>query len=80
MEKNKKWYTSKMLCNLVQECGRATRHEQDWAVTYILDASFSNVIRYNKNLLPKSFLDRIKSNDTFNVCEYRKKMQDEQNI
>lgn len=80
MEKNKKWYTSKMLCNLVQECGRATRHEQDWAVTYILDASFSNVIRYNKNLLPKSFLDRIKSNDTFNVLDYRKKMQDEQNI
>lgn len=35
------WYTVKTIRDIVQMTGRAVRHEEDWAVTYIFDQSFT---------------------------------------
>lgn len=77
MNKNRKWYTCKMLRNLVQECGRSTRNENDWAVTYVLDQGFENVLRYNRNMLQPSFLNRIVKAEKFDLKDYRREMMDE---
>ena len=75
MNKNKKWYTCKMLRNLIQECGRSTRNDKDWSVTYILDNAFETTMRYNKNMLPKSFQNRIVNVNNFDVEEYESRMK-----
>lgn len=71
MQKNQKWYTCKMLRNLVQECGRSTRNEKDWSVTYILDNAFEKTVYFNKKMLSPHFLNRIVNVNNFKVQEYR---------
>ena len=44
MKTNKKWYSWKTLCDIMQSYGRSTRSETDWSVTYILDENFENLI------------------------------------
>ena len=75
MQKDKKWYICKMLRNLVQECGRSTRNEADWSVTYILDNAFETVMRYNQKMLPQSFKKRIVNVNDFDVEEYESRMK-----
>ena len=58
-EQDSAWYENKMLNAVVQAAGRATRSKDDHSVTYILDATFVNVITRTKSKLPKYFLDRI---------------------
>ena len=58
-EQDKKWYTNKMLSNVVQQCGRGIRSKQDHCKTYILDSSISDAIIRSKKYLPKYFLDRF---------------------
>ena len=58
-EQDKKWYSNKMLSNVVQQCGRGIRSKQDYCKTYILDASVFESIIKNKDVLPKYFLDRF---------------------
>ncbi len=53
------WYENKMLNAVVQASGRATRSNKDHSITYILDATFLNIIKKSKNKLPKHFIDRI---------------------
>jgi len=53
------WYVNKMLCTLVQACGRGVRSSSDECQTYILDGSIFDAIAKNKNKLPKYFLDRL---------------------
>lgn len=53
------WYTNKMLCNLVQACGRGIRSKEDYCVTYILDANVYEEVVKHKNKLPKYFIDRF---------------------
>jgi ATP-dependent DNA helicase DinG len=53
------WYENKMLNAIVQASGRATRSSNDYSITYILDATFVNIIKKSKNKLPKHFIDRI---------------------
>ena len=38
------WYQWKTLNQMYQGIGRSVRHKDDWAVTYILDASFNNLL------------------------------------
>jgi len=59
MKLDKNWYSNKMLCTLIQACGRGIRSEEDECVTYILDGSIYDAVERNKNKLPKFFLDRI---------------------
>ena len=77
MKKNNRWYTCKMLRNLVQECGRSTRNENDWAVTYILDETFTNVLKYNKKYLPPSFLKRVRDIGNFDLDSYYAKYKEQ---
>jgi len=58
-EQDKKWYSNKMLSNVVQQCGRGIRSKQDFCKTYILDASVFEAIIKNKEVLPKYYLDRF---------------------
>ena len=58
-DKNKKYYTMKMLDTLVQMCGRCTRSIEDHSTTYILDGVIHRNILDNHNKLPKHFIDRF---------------------
>lgn len=58
-DKNKTYYTMKMLDNIIQMCGRCTRSKDDYSTTYILDGVVVNTILENKRFLPKHFLDRL---------------------
>lgn len=53
------WYNWKTVISLLQGVGRSVRNENDWAVTYILDACFESLLM-TPNAFPKSFKDRIK--------------------
>lgn len=53
------WYQNKMLCSLIQSCGRGIRSKKDHCVTYILDGAIAESIIKNKHKLPKYFLDRF---------------------
>jgi hypothetical protein len=59
MKLDKQWYSNKMLCSLVQACGRGIRSIDDECVTYILDGSIFDVIIRNKPKLPTYFIDRF---------------------
>lgn len=58
-DEDKEWYENKMLNTLVQACGRATRHKDDWSTTYILDGLVGKVISKCKGKLPKHFIRRF---------------------
>ena len=72
MKNNQSWYTCKMMRNLVQECGRSTRNDKDWAVTYILDNAFMKSVKYNKKWLSNQFLNRIVDISKFNLAKFKK--------
>jgi Rad3-related DNA helicase len=58
-EMDQKWYTNKMLSQLIQACGRGVRSKDDKCVTYIIDGKISDEILQNKSILPKYFIDRF---------------------
>jgi len=57
---NPAWYRMKAIQNILQGVGRSVRSETDWAVTYILDGSLSDLIHNNRRAFPKEFMERIK--------------------
>lgn len=57
---NKQWYSWKTIVDLVQMYGRSNRSVEDWAETYILDSSFSDVLKYNGDSIPRWFTNAIK--------------------
>lgn len=59
MKLDKQWYSNKMLCTLVQACGRGLRSVDDECITYILDGSIYDVISKNKSKLPEYFIERF---------------------
>ena len=60
METHKDWYSWKTVAELIQSYGRSIRAVDDKADTYILDGSFSNVLRFSDKFIPKWFKDAIK--------------------
>ena len=58
---NKEWYNWKTVVDLIQAYGRSIRSEEDYAETYILDESLSNIMKFNFKYLPSYFTDAIKS-------------------
>ena len=56
------WYLCEMFKKFVQQCGRSTRNEDDYAVTYILDATFKYWFNKakSKGWFSKKFIRRIK--------------------
>ncbi len=59
MKDNFDWYINKMLCSLIQSCGRGVRSHKDHCVTYILDGSIAESVVNNRHKLPKYFIDRF---------------------
>lgn len=59
MKLDKNWYGNKMLCTLVQACGRGIRSADDECVTYILDGSIYDQVSRSKGKLPTFFVDRF---------------------
>ena len=53
------WYENDVMTKVIQASGRAIRHDQDYADTYVLDTSFKRVYSALKDDLPSHFLDRI---------------------
>jgi|TARA_R110000787_G_scaffold2245_2_gene9019 Rad3-related DNA helicase len=53
------WYQNKMLCSLIQSCGRGVRSSKDYCITYILDATIVESVLKSKHKLPAYFLDRF---------------------
>lgn len=53
------WYMNRMLCSLIQSCGRGIRNKQDHCVTYILDGTVADKVLESKSKLPKYFLNRF---------------------
>ena len=53
------WYQNKMLCSLIQSCGRGVRSKQDTCITYILDGTIIENVLRAKHKLPKYFLERF---------------------
>jgi len=53
------WYRNKMWQEIMQMSGRATRSDDDYCITYILDESMEYFYSMDKNKLPNWFKDRI---------------------
>lgn len=51
------WYKSQTIVKLLQGFGRSIRSEQDWAVTYVLDAAADDLLLQCKSMVPKSYYD-----------------------
>jgi len=59
MKEDFNWYTNKMLCSLIQSCGRGVRSHKDHCITYILDGAIVESVVNNRHKLPKYFIDRF---------------------
>lgn len=53
------WYAAVTVANVCQAVGRAMRSENDWGVTYIIDGSVINLLRYHRPLWPNYVLSAI---------------------
>lgn len=56
---DKQWYANKMMCTVIQSCGRGIRSGTDKCVTYILDGAVTDAIKRNRDKIPGYFLDRF---------------------
>jgi len=57
---NRDWYNFSAVSLLIQSYGRIVRSEDDYGDTFILDESFSNLLKYNSKYLPRYFTNAIK--------------------
>jgi Rad3-related DNA helicase len=57
---NPGWYRWKAIISILQGTGRSVRSETDWAITYILDGSLSDLIHNSRKSFPKEFMSRIR--------------------
>jgi Rad3-related DNA helicase len=53
------WYDTMTIRSLVQASGRGMRHANDWAVTYILDASFRRFFQRHRPSFPSWWVDAV---------------------
>lgn len=53
------WYRMNTIRTLIQMCGRAMRHEDDWCKTYILDAQFTENLWKADFLFPEWFKEAM---------------------
>lgn len=60
MNINPRWYAWQTSIAVLQGSGRGIRSEKDWAVTYILDACFGDLLNQTRRSFPIEFIQRIK--------------------
>lgn len=76
MEISNTWYVSEMFRSFVQACGRSTRSEEDWSITYVLDTSFYKWIYQYRSWFSKQFLKRIIwKKDEFDRNNFKEKVE-----
>lgn len=63
------WYDTQTVRALVQMTGRATRHADDWSVTYILDRKFIDLYKKRKAMFPQWWAESVDFN--VNVKEFQ---------
>ena len=56
---NPRWYNDITAVSLLQGVGRGVRNENDWCITFILDACFNTLYMNTKSMFSKDFVDRI---------------------
>ncbi len=61
MEADRGWYDWRTCLSVVQAYGRSVRSEDDYAVTYLLDADFPKFLRRQRERLPAWFLEAVQS-------------------
>jgi Rad3-related DNA helicase len=59
LKHNPESYSLKTCINILQGVGRSIRNPEDYARTYIIDGTFSNVLKHNRSYFDESFLNRI---------------------
>lgn len=59
MKDDNEWYRNQMWQEIIQAAGRATRSEDDWCITYILDESLEWFYFKDKDTLPIWFKNRL---------------------
>lgn len=59
MKLSPEYYAYITALKLVQSYGRSVRNEQDWAITYVVDADFERFVLKSGYLLPKWFTEAI---------------------
>lgn len=59
MEHDESWYNFQVVRAVVQGCGRAVRHADDWADSYILDGNFERLHTNYFNHFPRWFSKTI---------------------
>jgi Rad3-related DNA helicase len=58
-QKDPKWYRYQTTMKLLQGFGRSIRNEKDYAMTYVMDQAVTNLLAYNKNMVPVAYHDVI---------------------
>lgn len=53
------WYSRQAMIAMIQGGGRIVRSKDDWGNVYILDESFSHLLKTMKNKIPKWWIDSI---------------------
>jgi Rad3-related DNA helicase len=53
MDLSSEWYQRQAMISIIQAGGRSVRSKEDWANTYILDASFNFLWSRFKKLTPE---------------------------
>ena len=56
---NPRWYNDITAVSLLQGVGRGVRNENDWCITFILDACFTTLYMNTKSMFSKDFVNRI---------------------
>lgn len=59
----KDWYSWQTTKNIIQACGRIVRSPEDWGITYIVDESFGNHLRWNGGQFPRWWKDAYQEYD-----------------
>ena len=59
MKEDYRWYDWQAALKTIQSYGRAVRHKNDWAVTYLLDSDFISLIKRRASMFPKWFMEAI---------------------
>jgi len=55
-----KWYQQKAIMSILQGTGRSIRSQNDYAITYILDACFGDLLHQNRKAFPDEFIQRLR--------------------
>lgn len=53
------WYNSQTLTRMLQGFGRSIRSQEDWAHTYVLDASVHTILSKARQQIPRAYYDTL---------------------